>query len=114
MKSPEYEYVRYIQADAWLKIFSEHLNRFVAIFQRDSDPAPVRVEYSIFHHPEAELLSPLVDFYYPNTDEFNVVEVIEAFSEKLKQYLADVSTTMDEFKQYRKIERLFKFNFTRA
>ena len=63
----------------------------------------------MFIFPGEEYKEPMIKIIYPDKDTFNNLEIRDEIEEKFKQFLANNSTNLEEFKDFRNIQKKFRF-----
>jgi hypothetical protein len=76
---------------------------------------PREIKFSVFDDPDAGGSSgrletePIIRLYYPAGGTKRITELTAGIEDFVKEYLARVSESLDQFKKYRAIQKRFRF-----
>jgi len=102
-------YIEYVKSDDLTMKFSELLEQFLAKYFKRTAFKPLIYKFLMFIFPGEEYKEPMIKIIYPDNNDFNNLEIRDEIEEKLKQFLANNSTNLEEFKDFRNIQKKFRF-----
>ena len=102
-------YIEYVKSDDLTMKFSELLEQFLAKYFKRTAFKPLIYKFLMFVFPGEEYKEPMIKIIYPDNNDFNNLEIRDEIEEKLKQFLANNSTNLEEFKDFRNIQKKFRF-----
>jgi len=102
-------YIEYVKSDDLTMKFSELLEQFLAKYFKRTAFKPLIYKFLMFVFPGEEYKEPMIKIIYPDNNDFNNLEIRDEIEEKLKKFLANNSTNLEEFKDFRNIQKKFRF-----
>lgn len=103
------KYIEYVKSDDLTMKFSELLEQFLAKYFKRTAFKPLTYKFLMFIFPGEEYKEPMIKIIYPDNNDFNNLEIRDEIEEKFKQFLTNNSTNLEEFKDYRNIQKKFRF-----
>ena len=103
------KYIEYVKSDDLTMKFSELLEQFLAKYFKRTAFKPLIYKFLMFVFPGEEYKEPMIKIIYPDNNDFNNLEIRDEIEEKLKKFLANNSTNLEEFKDFRNIQKKFRF-----
>ncbi len=76
---------------------------------------PREIKFSVFCDPDADSITgrlepePIIRLYYPAGGTKRITELTAEIEDLVKEYLARVSESLEQFKRYRTIQKRFRF-----
>ena len=99
--SPQYQL--FLKENPQYHAFFRKLIRFLKT-PMETMPSPYQVQFTLYHHPDGDLL-PRVDFIYLKRPDLSVVNLIQPFNSEFRDFLADTSKIYEEYQNYRQMHR---------
>jgi len=107
--SKDIEYLDFIRLNSQYQTFDALLSEFLTIYDKESDYTPYFFELVVFKFPEENYFDPMLKIVYQDTEKFSVVKLRDKFLNNLREFLAQRSQGIEEFKALRKIENKYRF-----
>ena len=102
-------YIEYVKFNELMLRFSELLEQFLTKYFKKSTFKPLFCKFLMFNFPGEEYKEPMIKIIYPDKNDFNNLEIRDEIEERFKLSLANNSKNLEEFKDFRKIQKKFRF-----
>ncbi len=104
-----HNYQSYIKTNPEIKLFSDILKNFLLEYFKNSDFLPEKCRLMMFNFYGEDYSEPMIKITYPNEDRYDNLKMKDELEEKFKVYLVKISKDVNEFKEFRKIQKKFRF-----
>ncbi|MHA1378307.1 MAG: hypothetical protein ACTSRG_07985 [Candidatus Helarchaeota archaeon] len=103
------EYLNFIKNNPNLLKLDKHLSQFLFNYFQKCDFKPLEYKFKMFVFPGEAYKEPMVKIIYPNDENFDNLKLRDDLEGNFKQYLAKISSDLNEFKIY--LKTLHKIRF---
>ncbi len=103
------DYSEYVNSKDLLFKFSEFLEKFLATYFQKSIKKPHICELMMFVFPGEDYQEPMINIIYPDSDDFNNLEIRDDIEDRFKVFLVNNSKDLEEFKTFRQVQKKFRF-----
>ena len=103
------DFLEYVNNNDVLLEFSELLTLFLKDYFIDIVLKPLIIKLMIFIFLGEEYREPMIKIIFPDTDNFNNLEIRDDIEEKFKLFLVNHSENIEEFKAFRNTQKKFRF-----
>jgi predicted HTH domain antitoxin len=103
------DYSEYVNSEDLILKFSEILEEFLANFFKISTYKPITCELLMFVFPGEDYEEPMIKIVYPDSDDFNNLEIRDDIEEKFQLFLVNESEDLEEYKTFRRVQKKFRF-----
>jgi len=107
------DYLDYIKKDDLLKEFAILLDNFLTDYFLNTEFKPLRCELIIFNFPGEDYSEPMVRLTFPDIDDFDNLIIKDNIEEQFVNYLVNESNTIYQFREFKKIQKKFRFTIRR-
>jgi len=103
------DYSEYVNSEDLISSFSEILEEYLVYYIKMSINKPITCELLMFVFPGEDYKEPMIKIVYPDSDDFNNLEIRDDLEEKFKVFLVNNSKDLEEYKAFRQIQKKFRF-----
>jgi len=93
--------------------FSNILFDFINEYYDRAVKKPSNFRFHVFIYPGEGYQDPMLEIFFKNDEDFNMVTLIKNTNLALKEYLVQVSGNIEDFRQLRKIQKKFQIIINR-
>ncbi len=103
------EYIDYIRQEKLFATFSKELETFLLDYFKSSNTSPIECKLAIFQFFGEDYSEPMIKIKYPDSSDFDNLKIKDDIEEKFKLFLVNTSKDADQFRDYRQIQKKFRF-----
>jgi hypothetical protein len=103
------KYSTYVNSEDVILKFSEILEDYLAYYFKLSNNKPIICELSMFVFPGEDYEEPMIKITYPDSNDFNNLEIRDDIEEKFKLFLVNKSEDLEEYRAFRQVQKKFRF-----